>query len=360
MADALPDRPLQIVAVDDEEDDVELVRLSLARGALSSSVTRASCEDELLRELARAPDMLLCDYNMPGFSAERVLQLLNRLNQPAPLIVLTRAIGEQAVVELFRAGATDYLAKDKLALLPSVIRRVWAQRAGERARLRMAEQLAEAVKRLRTLSAHLVEAQERERGAVARELHDGLGQTLSGIVIQLQAGERSRDEVTAHDCNRRALSLATEAIEQVKTLSFMLRPAQLEVLGFAGAARATLDRQLERTGIAGHLMVRGTPHAKPHTGHAVALRILQEALTNVIRHAGASRVVVRLRFVDDQRLVMAVGDDGRGFDVAARLQGGVAPYNLGLYGMLERAELSGGRLRIRSRPGKGTLVRCVL
>jgi signal transduction histidine kinase len=67
---------------------------------------------------------------------------------------------------------------------------------------------------------------------------------------------------------------------------------------------------------------------------------------------------VRLRFVDDQRLVMAVGDDGRGFDLAASLQGGVAPHNLGLYGMFERAELSGGRLRIRSQAGHGTLVRC--
>ncbi|HEV7913382.1 MAG TPA: ATP-binding protein, partial [Albitalea sp.] len=158
-------------------------------------------------------------------------------------------------------------------------------------------------------------------------------------------------------CQQRALGLAREAIDQVKTLSFTLRPAQLELLGVAMAVRATLEGQLEATGIRGQLRLRGTPPAEVRTSHPVALRILQESLTNVIRHAQARHVLVRLRFMPGGRLALTVADDGRGFDVEATLQGGVAPRNFGLYGMLERAELLGGQLRFRSRPGRGSVVR---
>ena len=93
-----------------------------------------------------------------------------------------------------------------------------------------------------------------------------------------------------------------------------------------------------------------------HT-HAVALRILQEGLTNVLRHAAAHRLVVRLHFLPGEHFTLALGDDGQGFDVAAALAGGLSERNVGLHGMSERAELMGGRLRLRSGPGRGTTLR---
>jgi signal transduction histidine kinase len=89
----------------------------------------------------------------------------------------------------------------------------------------------------------------------------------------------------------------------------------------------------------------------------VALRVLQEGLTNVLRHAGATRVVVRLRFCGTEHFVLTLGDDGSGFDARALLAGGMGEHNLGLFGMLERAELMGGHLRFRSSPGRGTVLR---
>lgn len=351
---------LRIVSIDDEADDVELIRLALARAGLAAEVRHVDDEAGLRRCLRSAPDLLLCDYSMPTFSAERALALVATAAQPVPLVVVTRAIGEDAVVQLFRAGAKDYVAKDKLALLPAVIERVLRERANELERQRTAEALAQANARLRLLSARLVDAQERERTLVARELHDGLGQVLTGIVIHLHAAARSDTPAQAERCNERALDLAQQAIRQVKSMSFQLRPPQLELLGFVAALQATLERQLEASGVRGSLRVRGSDPRCAQPAQAVALHILQEALTNVLRHADARNVVVRQRFAPDGRFVLTLGDDGRGFDVKAALGGGLTEHNLGLHGMLERAELMGGRLRFRSRPGRGTVVRLSL
>ncbi|MCW7536551.1 histidine kinase [Aquabacterium sp. A7-Y] len=347
---------LRMVCIEDEEDDVELVRLALWRGGMDAVLERVADEPGLRRCLAEKPDLLLCDYSMPGFSAERALALLAEGRHDVPLVVVTRAIGEEAVVQLFRAGAKDYVAKDKLALLPSVITRVLQARALEQERRRTAEQLRSAYERLRVLSARVVDAQERERALIARDLHDGLGQLLTGIVIHLHAAGRSGDPEKARHCSERAAGMAQEAIQQVKSLSFDLRPAQLELLGFSAAVQATVDRRLENSGATGYVRVRGQEGEGGRPSYAVALRVLQEALTNVVRHAGASSVVVRLRFVDPERLVMTVADDGCGFDVRQTLAGGISERNFGLYGMAERAELGGGRIRWRSRPGRGTVL----
>lgn len=351
---------LRIVCIDDEPDDVELIRLALARAGRDAEVHRVDDELGLRRSLETPPHLLLCDYSMPRFSAERALALVAASAHPVPVVVVTRAIGEDAVVQLFRAGAKDYVAKDKLALLPAVIERVLRDRALELERQHTTRALADANARLRLLSSRLVDAQERERTLVARELHDGLGQVLTGVVIHLHAAARSDTPAQTERCRERALELAQQAIRQVRSMSFQLRPPQLELLGFVAALQATLDRQLDASGIHGLLRLRGTDPQLAAPAQAVALRVLQEALTNVVRHAGARSVVVRLRFKDAEHFVLTLGDDGRGFDVNAALEGGLSEKNLGLHGMAERAELMGGRLRLRSSPGRGTVMRLCL
>ena len=234
------------------------------------------------------------------------------------------------------------------------------EKAHEAERQSSAAALAQANARLRQLSARLVDAQERECTRIARELHDGLGQVLTGIVMQLHAARRSVSPIQAEKCRDDALDLAQQAIQQVKSMSFQLRPAQLELLGFVAAVKATLDRQRDTTGLRSFVRLRGATPQRVLPTHAVALRILQEALNNVLRHAAASRLVVRLHFHEGERFVMTVGDDGRGYDVRAVLAGGMSEKNIGLHGMLERAELMGGQLRFRSSIGRGSVLRLAL
>jgi signal transduction histidine kinase len=143
-------------------------------------------------------------------------------------------------------------------------------------------------------------------------------------------------------------------------MAFELRPAQLELLGFVAAVKAMLDRARDATGLLCVLRVRGQAPLRALPAHAVALRILREALNNVLHHAGARRLVVRLRFGAGPSFALTVADDGRGYDVSAALAGGLSEGNLGLYGMLERVELLGGRIRFRSSRGRGTVVRLTL
>jgi signal transduction histidine kinase len=232
------------------------------------------------------------------------------------------------------------------------------QRALEQERL--GRELEAAYRRLKKLSARLVVAQERERNLISRELHDHLGQTLTGMVIHLHAAQRATDPATARKHTETAMEMAQGAVGQLKTLSFALRPAQLDLLGLVAAAQSAVQRIAEPAGLAYAVTFRGNEPKELGETASVALRLVQEALTNVIRHAQASLIVVRLRFLPQGRIGVLVVDDGVGFDKHALLDGQTSEKNVGLYGMIERTELAGGRLLIRTAPGKGVAIRAVL
>jgi signal transduction histidine kinase len=304
-------------------------------------------------------DAVLCDYSLKAFSAVRALELVHEVEPGLPLIVVSRAIGEEAAVSVLRAGARDYHLKGQLSLLGPAIERVLRERRLEIERRRAQAALAEAYRRLSRVSARIVDAQERERALIARELHDELGQTMTGIVLHLHAVKRARAGAKASASVDAALALAQDAVDQVRRMSFTLRPPQLDLLGLSAAVRSSVDRQLSATGVHGEVQVLGTEPRQASGCWIAAFRIVQEAVTNAARHARAKRVLVRLRFGRGDRLTLCVADDGAGFDVHKVLNGGVREENIGLAGMAERAEMAGGQLRIRSGAGRGTVVRAV-
>jgi signal transduction histidine kinase len=203
--------------------------------------------------------------------------------------------------------------------------------------------------RYRSLARRLLDQQEHERTVLARELHDQLGQSLVAILLNLEAikGElspASRARVPE------SVRIIKTMIQQVQTLAFDLRPSALDEFGLVAALRNLVTRHGERAGV--HTLFTATPPdvRAPAETETACFRIVQEALTNVARHALARHIEVTLT-VQDVALEVTVTDDGVGFDVD-RLRTG-----LGLVGMAERAELSGGRLDIESAPGAGTTVR---
>jgi signal transduction histidine kinase len=224
----------------------------------------------------------------------------------------------------------------------------------------MSRELEAAYERVKVLSARLIVAQERERRLISRELHDHLGQTLTGVVIHLHAARCAVDPKTVREHTGTASAMAQEAIQQVKTLSFSLRPAQLDLLGMTAAVETAVQRLAEPAGLAFNVSVRGT-EPKVHGANAsVALRLVQEGLTNSLRHANASRVDVRLSYLPGGRIAVMLSDDGIGFDKHRLLDGQPSELNVGLYGMMERTELAGGRLNVRTQPGRGVVIRAVL
>jgi signal transduction histidine kinase len=360
----LPEAPaaIRLLCVEDNPDDVELMAIALERAdpRRRYELDRVDDAASFAEALKKDYDAILCDFNMPRFSPYAALQILLARRCGTPLVVVTRAIGEEAAVHVLRCGAKDYLTKDKLGTLPQIIERVMGERQRAVEKERLDRELEAAYQRLKDLSARLVVAQERERSLISRELHDHLGQTLTGVVIHLHAAQRAPDEETAHKYRNTAMEMANAAVQELKTLSFSLRPAQLDLLGLVAAVQSAVQRVAEPAGLAFTVTSRGEEPAKPGETAAVAMRLVQEALTNIVRHAQATCISVRLRFLPQGRIGVLVVDDGVGFDKHDLLDGRQSERNVGLYGMIERTELAGGRLHIRTRPGGGVAVRAVL
>ncbi len=365
MAATTADSDLQAVkllCVEDNPDDVELLGIALERADPQRrySLRRVDDATSFAQALQEDFDAILCDFNMPRFSPYAALQILVARRCSTPLVVVTRAIGEEAAVHVLRCGAKDYVTKDKLGTLPQIIAGVRAERRRAAEQERMARELESAYRRLKKLSARLVAAQERERTLISRELHDQLGQTLTGMVIHLHAAQRAADAEAARQHTATAMDMAQGAVQQIKTLSFSLRPAQLDLLGLVPAVQSAVQRIAQPAGLEHEVTSRGEEPEQLGETASVVVRLVQEALTNTVRHGRASRICVRLRFLPQGRIGLLVVDDGAGFDKAAVLGGQPSERNVGLYGMIERTELAGGRLLIRTRPGAGVAIRAVL
>lgn len=215
------------------------------------------------------------------------------------------------------------------------------------------EQVEASKVRLRTLSLRLVEAQERERRHVARELHDEAGQALASLRFGLRVLEREAAEGGAVAPHVADLIRTTDAvIDGLHRLAADLRPASLDHLGLAAALRQYARSTATTFGLAVRFKARGFPGERLPTAVETALfRAVQEAVTNAVRHARASRVDVLLEHRGDRVMAM-VEDDGVGFE-PERVQSGE---HFGLLGLRERAEALDGTLTVESAPGAGTTV----
>lgn len=215
--------------------------------------------------------------------------------------------------------------------------------------------LAQAGKRLQALSARLLRVQEDERRALARELHDELGQSLTALKIALQSLGMCPETKPLQAQIETAVNIADVALKQARQMSLDLRPPQLDDLGLAAAIRWNLGRQTELAGLTGHFSAIDIPDALPDPIAISCYRISQEALTNALRHAHARNLWVRLLYQAGQ-LTLEVQDDGAGFDA---MQATAGASSMGVLSMEERAALVDGTLAIESGPGRGTLVRAV-
>lgn len=232
--------------------------------------------------------------------------------------------------------------------------------AAQESRLQALEQIRnELVEReamRRELLRHTVAAQEDERARIARELHDETAQFLTALSLDLATMQKSlRRNPEATRILERLQSMSRQISQGIYRMVHDLRPAQLDDLGLIAALGYLVDEaqhnQLQIT-----LTIKGTRQRLDPLIETVLFRIAQEALTNIQRHAGVSQATMTLSF-DAQEIVLAVQDQGIGFNPAESLR---PPHGWGLAGMRERAESVGGRLRIESAPGHGTLVEVVV
>jgi two-component system sensor histidine kinase UhpB len=222
----------------------------------------------------------------------------------------------------------------------------------EVARLRQAfDRMLERVEleRARTASA-VLQAQESERARVARDLHDEANQALTGVLLRLSATAQHAPPELREEL-RETQRVATQAMEELLRLARELRPAALDDLGLAAALRTLVTEFGRRAGVDAQItLAREAVDALGPDEQLVVYRVVQEGLSNVARHAGATAVRVSAAREAGRRTVVRIADDGHGFDPSATAG------RLGLIGMRERAVLAGGSVAVRSTPGAGTSI----
>jgi len=295
---------------------------------------------------------------------EVVRQLHSRAAQVPTLLVSSRSDGETAVAA-FKLGAQDFILQktDYLTELVFSLNSVLRHADAEQHNARLQKELetlnrsleAQVVARtseLQALSLRLLRIQEDERRAIARELHDEIGQLLTGLKLQLEAGLKAAGDSPLRNLFSEAMTTAGSLLEHVRILTQQYRPRVLDDLGLQPAIEWHLKQFTKQTGIDVDLAVDLPPGRLPGELETVVYRIVQEALTNTARHAQAKQAAVAIT-QGEGRLIVEISDRGRGFDVNRAL---AKTDSLGLAGLRERVNLAGGHIEMQSTVGIGTRI----
>jgi signal transduction histidine kinase len=310
------------------------------------------------------PALVLLDVILPDINGVELCRRFKAEAELKSLFVVLLSSSETSTgskVTGLEAGADGYIVRpienrELLARVQALLRQQQTRAALRRAndelehhvQERTAE-LASANAALRAMSLRLVEVQEQERRALARELHDEAGQVLTGLKMlvdrsRLEAPEPLRPRLDE------ALQLITDLISRVRSLSLELRPQMLDDLGLLVALDWLFKRYTQQTNIRVDFRHSALAGRLPAMLETAFFRIAQEALTNVARHAHVKEVAVRL-WADAERAGLQIEDQGAGMDADAAL---AARNSTGLSGMRERAALLGGEFTLESKPGHGT------
>ncbi|MEW6208677.1 MAG: PAS domain S-box protein [Acidobacteriota bacterium] len=247
------------------------------------------------------------------------------------------------VISLARlAGAEPFTEQDTRFL-----EQLAAQAAIAIHQARLFEEVRASRERLQMLSQRLIDAQEKERRALARELHDEIGQVLTAVKINLQTLQRLHASSTLVAHLDESVGIVSRALDQVRNMSLDLRPSMLDDFGLAPALRWYIKREAQRAGIEAQLKIDPPDLRTTAEIETVCFRVAQEAMTNITRHAQARRVKIELKRCDSQ-LQLSIEDDGRGFDVETVRKRASEGASLGILGIEERVFLAGGRVEITS------------
>jgi len=343
-------RQLRVLHLEDSELDHRLTLAQLSRGGLEVLMLRVESEAEFLRALEQEWDAIISDYNLPGFSGLVALDLLKASGSGVPFLLLSGEIGEDAAVEAMRNGAADYLLKNNMARLVPALLHVVEANETRRAHLLADRELGESKQRLRELAQHLQTSVESERAAIAREIHDDVGGSLTALNFDLAWIARRAESPEVRERVASAQETLAQAIEASQRMMHNLRPAILEQ-GLVAALQWMTSRFERRTGVACEFRCDRETLDLPAGVPLVAYRTAQEALTNVSKHAQATRVAVELT-VAAGSLTLEVADNGRGLDrddlAKAR--------SFGIRGLHERASTVGGWVDLSSHAGGTTLI----
>ena len=337
----------KILLVDDEPKS--LFALQELLSTLGQNLMIAQSGEEALR-LALKNDfaVILLDVRMPGIDGFETAKLIRgrERSKSTPIIFLTAASDEMtSMFRGYEVGAVDYLAKP---VVPEILRSKVAVFVDLH---RKNERLRESEEKLRRLAAHLISVREEERTHIAREIHDELGQVLTGLKMEVTWLAKRLKEKPLIEKTDSMCKLIDSSVQTVRKIATGLRPEVLDEMGLVAAVAWQAKEFQKRTGIRCRSKLPSESAKLDLDVSTTVFRIFQEILTNVARHSRGTRVDIELSVTEEQ-VALEVVDNGIGIP-AADLDG---RKSLGLLGMHERALLFGGEVKITGTPGQGTRV----
>ena len=334
---------LRVLHLEDSLPDHELVLLHLQRAGLRLDMLRVETEAAYREALATQDwDLILSDFNLPGFTGLRAQQLLRESGKDLPFILVSGEIGEDTAVAAMRNGAADYLLKHNLARLAPAVEHAIAAHQDRLARLQADAGLAASRQRLSELAQHLQTSVEMERAAIAREIHDDVGGSLTAIKFELAWIGRHVAVPEVQQRVQNALETVDHAIEASQRIMHNLRPAILEQ-GLVAALQWMASRFEKREGLPCLFRTSHEAVQLPSGVPLVAYRFAQEALTNISKHAQATQVTIDLS-LSRGVLSLEVSDNGRGLDRSDLAKA----RSFGLRGLHQRASTVGGWVDVSS------------
>jgi signal transduction histidine kinase len=375
-------QPLRVLIVEDSESDAALLEIELRRGGYGPACHRVDTVEQMRSALEGQPwDLVIADYRMPRFDGLSALALVKQLGLDLPFIIVSGHITDETAVAAMKAGAHDYVMKDKLArLCPAVARELREavvrrerrraeddlRRAHDELEMRVQQRTAElkavnakletAIRQRKRLELELLEITERERRRLGLDLHDDLGQKLSGLAMMTKGLERqlaargAREASVAskvHDLVQQTLTHARDLAHDLATLDLTDSDLPSALEGLASQA-AELFKITCRFATEGDI-----PPLEPGTVSQLC-KIAQEAVTNAIKHAKADEVAISLAN-SQGKITLTVRNNGLPFpDLRGHTTG------IGLRIMNYRASLINASFEIKSAGARGARLTCVM
>jgi signal transduction histidine kinase len=339
-----------ILMVDDQPAKLLTYEVMLAE--LGENLIHANSGAEALELLLKTDiAVVLMDVSMPdidGFELAEIIRQHPRFQKTAIIFISAVHLTDLDRLRGYQRGAVDYIS---VPVIPELLRAkvsIFAELH------RKTQQLENLNRELRQLSSRLIVTQDEERRRIARDLHDGLGQELAAAKMILDGIVHARPTQSKEQAAGEASEILVRVIQQVRSMSHLLHPPLLDEVGLLSAVRWYLEGFTKRSGIETALdcQPKSFPRLSPQLETAI-FRIIQEGLTNVFRHSGATKACVTL-LQESEKLMLVIRDDGRGVgEKVVLLRPG--SIGVGMGGMRERAREFDGELRV-ANANPGTLV----
>lgn len=335
-----------ILIVDDSPSARETL-VALLEGQGYQLFTAASGTEALQLAANYQPDVILLDVMMPGMDGFEVSRRLRSTPELAevPIIILTALDDHESLLRGIEAGADDFFRKP-------IDRKELLARVHTITRLNRYRKLAEQRTQLSQMAERLVTAQEEERLRISRELHDDLGQALTTHLMEIRnlQSDLTIPSVTLFQKLETLHTQIYEVFVKIRRLAHDLRPPVLDTLGFQLALKTYCNEFSNRTRLPITLEIDSEFPELPDVYNVILYRVLQEALTNIVKHAQASRIWVELSR-EETMVSLTVQDNGKGLPTGNSQTDGI-----GVTGMRERLALVGGSLRLHSPAEGGTIL----